>query len=62
MANGMFSKNMDIDRHGPRLMPNNCHIVDPHYFSLPTTFKVFEGGYWKDFKNYIVISKEQAKT
>ncbi len=30
---------MDIDRHGPRLMPNNCHHLDPPYFSLPTTFK-----------------------
>ncbi len=36
-ANGMFKK-MDIDRHGPRLMPNNCQILDPPYFSLPTTF------------------------
>jgi hypothetical protein len=31
-------KKMDIDRHGPRLIPNNCRFLDPPYFSLPTTF------------------------
>jgi alpha-galactosidase len=33
MANGMFK--MDIDRHGPGLLPNNCqHLTfDPPYFS-----------------------------
>ncbi len=36
-AKGMFKKK-DIDRNGPRLMPNNCQILDPPYFSLPTTF------------------------
>ncbi len=30
---------MDIDRHGPRLMPNNCKNLDPPNFSLPTAFK-----------------------
>ncbi len=30
---------MDIDRHGPRLMPNNCKDLNPPYFSLPSTFK-----------------------
>jgi hypothetical protein len=29
---------MDIDRHGPRLMPNNCKNLNPPYFSLPSTF------------------------
>jgi hypothetical protein len=38
MANGMFKMKMDIDRHSPRLMPNNCQHLDPLYFSLPTTF------------------------
>ncbi len=28
---------MDIDHHGPRLMPNNCKNLNPHYFSLPST-------------------------
>jgi hypothetical protein len=32
-------KKIDIDSHGPGLMPNNCQILDPPYFSLPTTFK-----------------------
>jgi hypothetical protein len=31
---------MDIYRHGPRLMPNNCKNLNPPYFSLPTTFNV----------------------
>jgi hypothetical protein len=39
MANDMFKIKMDIDRHGPRLMLNNCQHLDPPYFSLPTTFK-----------------------
>jgi hypothetical protein len=30
---------MDIDRHGPRLMPNNCKNLNPLCFSLPSTFK-----------------------
>ncbi len=39
MANGMFKTKMDINRHSPRLMPNNCKNLSPPYFSLPTTFK-----------------------
>jgi hypothetical protein len=30
---------MDIDRHSPRLMPNNSKNLNPAYFSLPSTFK-----------------------
>ncbi len=30
---------IDIDRHGPGLIPNNCQHLDPPYFSLLTTFK-----------------------
>jgi hypothetical protein len=41
MANGMFKIKMDIDRHGPRSMPDNCKNLNPPYFSLPSTFKVF---------------------
>jgi hypothetical protein len=39
MANGTFKIKMDIDRHGPRLMPNNCKNLNPSYFSLPSTLK-----------------------
>jgi hypothetical protein len=35
----MFKMKMDIDRHGPRPMPNNCKNLNPPNFSLPTTFK-----------------------
>jgi hypothetical protein len=38
MENGMFKMKIDIDHHGPRLMPNNCQQLDPPYVSLPTTF------------------------
>jgi hypothetical protein len=41
MANGRFKMKMDIDRHGPRPMPNNYKNLNPPYFSLPTTFKQF---------------------
>jgi hypothetical protein len=34
MANGMFKIKMDIDRHGPRRMPDNCKNLDPPYFSF----------------------------
>ncbi len=27
---------MDINRHSPRLIPNNCQHINPPYFSLPT--------------------------
>jgi hypothetical protein len=40
MANGMFKIKIDINRHGPRLMPSNCKHLDPPYFSLQTTFKL----------------------
>jgi hypothetical protein len=40
MANGMLKKQMNIDRHSPRLMPNNCQHFYPPNFSLPTTFKL----------------------
>jgi hypothetical protein len=40
MANGTFKMKMDIDRHGPRLMPNICKNLNPPFFSLPTTFKL----------------------
>jgi hypothetical protein len=35
----MFKIKMDIDRHGPRRMPDNCKNLNPPYFSLPSTFK-----------------------
>jgi hypothetical protein len=43
MANGTFKMKMDIDRHGPRSMPNNCKNFNPPNFSLPTTFNAFYG-------------------
>jgi hypothetical protein len=33
---------MDIDRHGPRPMPNSCKNLNPPNFSLPSTFKYTE--------------------
>jgi hypothetical protein len=42
LANGMFKMKIDIDRHGPRPMPNNCKNFKPANFSLPTTFKAVE--------------------
>ncbi len=41
MAKGMFKMKMDINRHGPRLMPNNCKNLNPPYFLLPTTVKIY---------------------
>ncbi len=38
MANGTFKMKMDINRHGHKLMPNNCKNLNPPYFLLPTTF------------------------
>jgi len=53
MANDMYKK-MDIGRHGPRLMPNNCQIFDPPYFSLPTTFK-------KNFEEMVDILRKNLR-
>jgi hypothetical protein len=39
MANGMFKKKITLDRHGLRLMPENCQHLDPPNFSLQTNFK-----------------------
>jgi hypothetical protein len=39
MANGTFKMKIDINRHGPRIMPNYCKNLNPPYFSLPSTFK-----------------------
>jgi hypothetical protein len=41
LGNGMFKMKIDIDRHGPRPMPNNCKNFNPPNFSLPTTFNSF---------------------
>ncbi len=38
LANGMFKIKIDIDRHGPRPMPNNCKNFNPPNFSLLSTF------------------------
>jgi hypothetical protein len=40
MANGTFKMKMNIDCHGPKLMPNNCKNLNPPYFSLPSTFNM----------------------
>ncbi len=37
---GRFKMKMAINRHSPRLMPNNCKNLNPRYFSLPSTFKL----------------------
>ncbi len=54
---------MDIDRHGPRLMPNNCKNLSPPNFSLPTTFNRYNcisGGfkdrYWDTFYSMCLAS------
>ncbi len=68
MANGMFKIKMDIDRHGPRRMPDNCKNLNPPYFSLPSTFngkflgKKFYNSlktgpdFFLDFKNKIIFN------
>jgi hypothetical protein len=40
LANGIFKMKMDIDRHGPRPMPNSCKNLNPPNFLLPTIFKI----------------------
>ncbi len=57
MANGTFKTKMDIDRHGPRLMPNNCKNLNPPYFSLPSTFKLWPVCFIK-IRNLCVVSEK----
>jgi hypothetical protein len=39
----MFKWQIAIDRHSPRLIPNQFHFSDPPHFSLPSTFNEKEG-------------------
>jgi hypothetical protein len=64
MANGTFKTKMDIHRHGPRLIPNNCKNLNPPYFSLPSTFKAYYAcfsGICSKLKSGIVIQGENAQ-
>jgi hypothetical protein len=36
----MFKWQIAIDRHSPRLTPNQCHFSDPPHFSLLSTFNI----------------------
>jgi hypothetical protein len=56
MANGTFKMKIDIDCHGPRLMPNNCQHLDPPYFSLPTIFKNNTGINHSNERRFAVLS------
>ncbi len=68
MANGFFKIKMDIDRHGPRRMPDNCKNLNPPYFSLPSTFNRARSmtsetwRYCKQFSFRIQIIKKRKKT
>ncbi len=39
--NNKFKMKITLDRHGPRLITNNCHLPYPFYFSLLSTFYLF---------------------
>jgi hypothetical protein len=34
----MFEMKINLDHHGPRLIPNDCHLLYPPYFSLISIF------------------------
>jgi hypothetical protein len=38
-SNRKIKRQTNLDRHGPRPITNVCHLPDPTYFSLQTTFK-----------------------
>jgi hypothetical protein len=48
---------MDIDRHGPRSMPNNCKNFNPPNFSLPTTFKHFSASKQYLYSHKMIATK-----
>jgi hypothetical protein len=33
-----FKMKITLERHGPRLIPNHCHLLDPSNFLLTSTF------------------------
>jgi hypothetical protein len=35
----MLKMEITLDHHGPRLIPNGCHLPDPSHFLLLSTFK-----------------------
>jgi hypothetical protein len=36
----MFKLKINLDRQGPRLLPNICLLPGPHCFSFPSTFNL----------------------
>jgi hypothetical protein len=54
----MFKRKINIDRHGPRLIPNIPQYPDPNYFLLPTTFNVF---YASTVENSIYVRNRELK-
>ncbi len=40
LCNDMFKTKVNINRHGPRLLPNTRQRLDPPYFSLLTTVRL----------------------
>jgi hypothetical protein len=44
LCNDMFKTKININRHGPRLLPSTRQRLDPPYFSLLTTSRLIEGG------------------
>ncbi len=44
IKNCMFKLYINLDRHGLRPLLNICLLLDPQFFSFPTTFKCFPSG------------------
>ena len=57
MANGTFRMKIDIDRHGPRLMPKNCKNLNPPYFSLPSTFNICKTEVSYSVRNHDILKR-----
>jgi hypothetical protein len=53
-ANSTFKMKININRHGPRLMPS-CKNLNPSYFSLPSTLK-------QDFLKFSLLPQVWAGT
>ncbi len=53
----MFKFKINLDRHGPRPLPNICILPGPHYFSFPSTFKEELEKMGRKIRDFITVAK-----
>jgi hypothetical protein len=56
---------LTLDRHGPGLIPNHCHLPNPPYFELYSTiyrrYTVLSTGDIQYYLSYTVLSTGESR-